>query len=615
MTRPAITRLRYLPLAAILLLGGCGAPPAQGADVVSAYSGCTCSGTGIGGVPITTDCGTRACRSDDNTYWCTESGWSLANLGCGMDEPCSCSGSRVVPGSASCGSDSCGIDGNSYWCSALGWSFAFSGCPQSEPKPPAPKFPASEFAFGFTTAYSTPFGEPIVFGLSDTQLAVLRDQIGVNVVRFFVHPNLVGLPQKTWNGPEAFKYSAYQPSQYVWNRPETTAVDSLDEIVGKLYAAGIEPMLQPMLPDEAINWIYEPDLSFLNAAKGVDYSGYVPADEVQSFVVALAAHVQERFGKPFLMNLPEICGQNSIGPVLRGGEQAAWARIRDAVAAVAPLAEFHGPEVCTNNNWGWTEAQDGCGVFSPIVDRVDAPPMDLFSRYAATFGVFEASGGLIGQQQVAEVCPKLNRLRASTDQHAFITRDQALPNKWMLAETSWASMSDLDEQHLNWAAFLFGLDHSRGMLVWDAKTGTSEAGTNPERNGLWDVHDVPTSALNDWTQLGPIIGSERSFFSTYHERINGDRLPANGGFRETDPLVITRVLDHHLVLFATQATSGVTLDDSSFSGHRWLRPIYTGGAGSSKPTMRVVPGSAGRANIRIGNLTPHRIYIFEIVGW
>jgi hypothetical protein len=471
--------------------------------------------------------------------------------------------------------------------------------------PPTLKFAPAEFIFGFNlvAGIGTSFGEPTTWPLSDAQLAVLRDQIGINSIRFFVHPNFVGLPQKTFNGPEAFKYSAYKPSDYVWDRPETSALDSLDEFVRKMYSSGLEPMLQPMVPAEHVNWIYDSDITFLNAKNGVDYTGFVPADEVQSFLVTIAAHMQQTFGKPFLLNLTEICGQNADGPALRSKEQPTWQRIRDAVKAAAPLAEFQGPEICINNTWAWTEIKDGCGKFSPYYAGSDAPPNDSLGNYAQTFGVLEISGGLLSQQQVTPLCPMLTRLRASTDQHTFVTRDQAMPQKWMLAETSWASAPSLDEQHLNWAAFLFGLDHARGLFVWDAKNTPAEEapGGMPDHPGLWSSRDVPSAALQDWVTLGPIIGANRNFFGTYHSIINNDGLATDSmQFGDSDPAVVARKLEKHVVVFSTGPTQ-VTLTPTDGAT---LTTAYAGGAA---PVIQASSGS-----ITISGLVPNRIYIFAI---
>ncbi|HEX6836931.1 MAG TPA: hypothetical protein VF334_10190 [Polyangia bacterium] len=60
----------------------------------------------------------------------------------------------------------------------------------------------------------------------------------------------------------------------------------------------------------------------------------------------------------------------------------------------------------------------------------------------------------------------------------------------------------------------FGVDGARGMLVWDAKS-----------DAVWNSNNVPSPSLSDWQKLGAIIGSERTFSSTYDARLNGDGLP------------------------------------------------------------------------------------------
>jgi hypothetical protein len=481
--------------------------------------------------------------------------------------------------------------------------------PAAPDAPPMANFPSSEFVFGFNLIAGIGIFDPSAkpaspWPLSDAQLAILRDEIGINSIRFFVHPTFLGLPQKTWNGPEAIQYSAFKDSDYVWDRPETPVLDSLDEYVRYLYAQGITPMLQPMLPDDYINWIYQSDITSLNGSRGVDYTGIVPAHEVQAIVVAIAAHMQKTFGRPFLMNLPEICGQNPAGPALRTSEQAVWQQIENAVKAVAPLAEFQGAEICTNVTWAWTELKDGCGNFQPFPVGSDGPPSDALSNYAQVYGEASISGGLMSGTFVQNICPGVGRLRASSDQFLYVVRDWVKPKKWLLAETSWAAQADLDEEHINWANIWFGLDNVRGVFVWDIKANPAEE-TNPPAGAtvpsLWSSTDVPSPAIADWKVMGPILGANRAFFGTYHTVVNGDGLTTDSDqFSESDPAVITRKLDKHLVLFSAGPSQIVF---GSTNG-AMLAPAYGGGA---VPTIQ-----NGANQVTVSGITPNRLYLFAI---
>jgi hypothetical protein len=85
----------------------------------------------------------------------------------------------------------------------------------------------------------------------------------VNAIRIFVHPAFIGLPQLTWNGPESIRYTSFPDSAFVWNRPGGP-VDSLDEIIAKLYAYNITPIFQIFPVDEYLQQFNKSDLTFLN---------------------------------------------------------------------------------------------------------------------------------------------------------------------------------------------------------------------------------------------------------------------------------------------------------------------------------------------------------------
>ncbi len=119
---------------------GCSAP----ADLAGT---CSCTGTGPDGNPVTVNCGQTACGEDDNTWSCSSDGWSYSGNGCsGGGSPdmatapgdmatgaCSCQGTGPggTPVTANCGSTACGSDNNTWLCNSPGggdWSYAGNGC-------------------------------------------------------------------------------------------------------------------------------------------------------------------------------------------------------------------------------------------------------------------------------------------------------------------------------------------------------------------------------------------------------------------------------------------------------------------------------------------------------
>jgi len=131
--------------------------------------------------------------------------------------------------------------------------------------------PVDTFLWGVCQVGGT--GRNAVWPLSRAELEALRDELHMNAVRFFVHPAFVGLPQQTWNGPEAIDYTRFPDEQYVWLNP-SPEVDSLDEVLDLLNDVGLYPFLLILPVDEYVAYISRDDLTFLNdAEKGLDYTG------------------------------------------------------------------------------------------------------------------------------------------------------------------------------------------------------------------------------------------------------------------------------------------------------------------------------------------------------
>ncbi len=503
---------------------------------------------------------------------------------------------------------------------AASMSAALGGCARQQPAgttdagPGAPAYPASDFLFAFDeVAGVPPFTQLPAWNVTDQQLQTLRDEIGANGIRIFVHPAFVGVPQKTWNGPEAIRYTAVAPGDYVFDRPGTPAIDSLDEIIARLQRFGIYPVLQMFPVDVYFNNIYKRDLTAFNDPDGgVDYTGIDPAAEVESFVVTVARHVQQRFGVPFGVNLPELCGSSPDGTLLRDGEQRAWQHVADALKAAAPSAEFFGPEVCMNLVWVPTVSTYGCGNYSTVYYGTDWPRWDRLESYQQVFDAINVSFyGIFNTYQAYGACTDGGTpLRATTDTDLFILRDHVLPKKWLYGEVGWGSGVDhdpallgdqapplaADDFHFELASILFGMDHVRGVTIWQVRNN------GPTYNGLWDAEGRPFATLADWKILGPILGANRAFFSTYHSIINGDGLPTDAlQFTESDPAVITRKLDRHFVVYS----EGPKRVELSNPGSSTLIPAY---GGASPPTI-----SSDGGTVAIDGLTPHRVYVFGIV--
>lgn len=127
--------------------------------------------------------------------------------------------------------------------------------------PELPQLPPSSFLWGFCQAYDGKRGE--VFPLSRPELEKLRDELGINALRFWVSPAWVGWPQQTFNGPEAIDYTRFGPADYVWRDP-APAIDSLDELLDWLHELGIHPVLMVWPVHEYVQYLARDDLTFLN---------------------------------------------------------------------------------------------------------------------------------------------------------------------------------------------------------------------------------------------------------------------------------------------------------------------------------------------------------------
>ncbi|NPV49325.1 MAG: hypothetical protein HPY69_20460, partial [Armatimonadetes bacterium] len=199
----------------------------------------------------------------------------------------------------------------------------------------AQQVPFEQFVWGFCQVGGT--HRAAEWPLSRDQMLILRDELHVNTIRFFVHPGFVGLPQKTWNGPEAMDYTRFSDADYVWRDP-SPAIDSLDEVIDLFRELDIHPVLLVFPVDEYVAYISRDDLTFLNnPEKGLDYTGIRPVEQVKALTVALARHMHETYGDDFTLVYTEVAGAGDGAPG-RTGDRQCWANIVAAAKAEAPGA-------------------------------------------------------------------------------------------------------------------------------------------------------------------------------------------------------------------------------------------------------------------------------------
>ena len=241
----------------------------------------------------------------------------------------------------------------------------------------------------------------------------------------------------------------------------------------------------------------------------------------------------------------------------------------------------------------------------PVYYSADFPFHDFIENYAEVFDSLTVS--FFGVSEFDLSLQRNNgqhtRVRTTADVDLLITRDHALPKKWMYGEVGWGSQDGIDggidELHFAWASTLFGMDHSRGLLLWQAK------GNEGSRAGIWNQNgSVNANALEAWRVMGPVIHRSAEFLGTYHTQMNGDGLATDDNtlFAEDEATVLTRKLAEHVVIYS----EGPTELSSSQVDPYGLSPLYSGG---TPPSVSQTTNS-----ITIGNLTPLRLYILQIVS-
>jgi hypothetical protein len=477
---------------------------------------------------------------------------------------------------------------------------------------PAPVSPDT-FLWGVCQVGGT--GRNAVWPLSRAELEVLRDELHMNALRFFVHPGFIGQRQRTWNGPEAIDYTRLPESQYVWRDP-SPAVDSLDEVLDLLYDVGLYPFLLILPVDEYVAYVSRDDLTFLNnQEQGRDYTGIRPADQVKALSVAVARHVHEQYGDRFSLIFTEVAGQGDGAPQ-RTQDRARWEEIVAAVKGVAPGAPVYSPELCIGM-WWWAAARElslGTGRSTPpfpAITYTDTWPRgDRLENYAAAFDVLSVSyyGAAPDGVEWKDIAADQTALKAAVDPVLSLAREYARPKPWFWAEAGWGAVHKPEQPfHLerDLAAMLFGMDHCRGALLWQGKDNEGSSA------GLFTAKGEQAKGGELLRGVADAVAANAAFFAADHPTHNADGFPvAEDRFREDDPSVLTRFLGHHVALFS-EAPVTTTVTFSATGGAR-LVEVPTGHGYSRAWPLHLEAKPDG--SITVSDVRPRLLYLLAVNG-
>lgn len=477
----------------------------------------------------------------------------------------------------------------------------------------AQQVPLNELTWGFCQVGGTHLNA--VWPLSRAEMVALRDELHVNTIRFFVNPSFIGLPQKTWNGPEAIDYTRFGEDDYKW-RNASPGVDSLDEVLELFRELKIHPVMLVFPVDEYVAYLSRDDLTFLNdAAKGLDYTGIKPAAQVKALTVSLARHVHRTFGDDFTLIYTEVAGQGDGAPG-RSHDRGRWTEIAAAAKAEAPGAKICSPELCVSM-WWWSAAQEGrrrkpAGP-GPLPD--DFPYTDTWPRgdrlenYRDAFDTFAISYYGMSPDSIEwkDVASDRPALSAATEAALWVTRPHARPKRWLWAEAGWgAPLKDKPPFHLerDLATLLFGMDHCAGALLWQAKDNEGSTG------GVFSPTGERTKAFALLAAVSDVVLANAAFFAADHQRLNADGFPVEtDGWAENDPAVLSRYLGRHLLLFS-EAPVQVTASFTRTGGAN-LRELPVGHAYSSPWPLTVT--RAGNDSVTVSGIRPGLLYLLEVV--
>ena len=473
--------------------------------------------------------------------------------------------------------------------------------------PAAGTIPADKFMWGFnfiigTANVSRPGAD---WNITDADLISLRDDMGINAIRFFVHPAFVGLPQKTWGGPESIDYTKFGASSYNWQKFDTAL-----EQVSKL---GITPVLLPFVIDSYMSWIYKDDITFLNNLPKVDYSGIVPVEQVRAYSSALSAHVASKFpALKFGVVFTEVCGQNTEGAPLRSGEKQAWQSVTDAVHKAAPNATVFSPEACVSMWWGPTTRANNCSTFDPVYYDNNWPRGDYLENYAASSDFPAISFYGMPQSEVNVFCPALPRLKSTLDTVNSIVREHIGSKPFLWSEIGRGNdnhevQCTTDDMNLNWASLLFA-DHMRGALMWHGKENTY--GGKGAVKGTYQCAPIALDGTHfasyDYLKkIGDVLKTEYPFLSAYHTQKNADGIPVSSSlFQENDTKVFTRFLTKYVVVYNTDA-SAKTITFTNIGGNTLAEHLNT--------ALSPLTISAGSGTVTIANIQPNKVYVLRVL--
>jgi hypothetical protein len=275
--------------------------------------------------------------------------------------------------------------------------------------------------------------------------------------------------------------------------------------------------------------------------------------------------------------------------------------------------------------WWWGAARPAYEKLGRSVPPVEVeyaeawPPADRLEHFREVFdGVAVSYFGLNpASVEQKDIAPDRTLLQTATDAVLWTARANVRPQQWLWAEAPWSSHPPaLPHEwfqyrlllHRDYATLLFGMDHCRGALLWQAKDRYV-----PPMNDSLFTREGEIAKTADYPLLkavSTVITANVDFFSAYHEQLNPDGFPvAEPTFREDDPDVLTRLVGRHLLLFSEAPTMRkVRLTNTQ--GRR-LREVPTG-AGYSQPwTLTITP--EGEEALVVDRIRPGVLYLLEVM--
>lgn len=245
------------------------------------------------------------------------------------------------------------------------------------------------------------------------------------------------------------------------------------------------------------------------------------------------------------------------------------------------------------------------------------PPADRLEHFREVFdfpavSYFGMNPASVEQKDVA---PDRTLLQTATDALLWTGRANFRPKPWLWAEAPGASHPPalphewFQYRHLlhrDYATLLFGMDHCRGVLLWQAKDRYQP----PQNDSLLNREGelAKTADFQLLKAVATVVTANADFFAMDHESLNADGFPvAEPAFREDDPQVLTRLVGHHLLLFSEAPTwRQVRLTGTA---GRSLRELPTG-AGYSQPwSLTITP--EGEDSLRLESPRPGALYLLE----